>query len=167
MMLIAMSGLPGSGKTTIAHALAKELSCPVLSVDTIDVGMRNAGIDEDQPRGLAAYAVAQALADVQLRLGMSVIADAVNVATPARQAWIDLAAAHQVPLVVVDVQCSVPAAHRARVAARPVELREITCEDVQQKGKEATPWPVATHQVDSAQPVERVVAHILDQLGDS
>ncbi len=167
MTLIAMSGLPGSGKTTIAYALARQLGCPVLSVDTIEVGMRDAGLDFEQPRGLAAYAVGQALADVQLRLGMSVIADAVNVAPPARQAWMDLAAAHRVPLVVIDVKCSDTEAHRDRLEARPIEVLEIAWDEVERRGAEASPWPVQTLGVDSAQPVDGVVAQILDQLGNS
>ncbi len=164
MVLIAMSGVPGSGKTTIAHALAAELGYAVLSVDTIEAGMRRAGVDDDQPCGLAAYAVAQALADVQLRLGVKVIADAVNVADPARQAWMELAASHGVPLVVVEVRCSDVLLHRERLATRPVELREISWAEIEQRAQESAAWPVATCQVDSAQPVDAVVAHILDYL---
>ena len=73
-----MSGLPGSGKSTVAKRLASELGCAVISVDTIERGLREAGVDPEQPIGLAAYVVANRLADVQLGLGHTVIADAVN-----------------------------------------------------------------------------------------
>ena len=58
-----MSGLPGSGRSTVANLLASELGCAVLSVDTIERGMREAGVHPEQPIGLAAYAVANRLAD--------------------------------------------------------------------------------------------------------
>ncbi|MGB3761845.1 MAG: ATP-binding protein [Ornithinimicrobium sp.] len=161
-----MSGLPGSGKTTIAHALAAGLGCAVLSVDTIEAGMRRAGVGGDQPCGLAAYAVAQALADVQLRLGLPVIADAVNVAAPAREAWMELAAAREVPLVVVEVHCSDSLTHRERLESRPVELSAISWQEIERRRQQTSPWPVDTCQVDSIEPLDVVVSQVLTHLRD-
>ena len=92
--LIVMSGLPASGKSTVADGLARHVSMPVFSVDPIEAAMWRGGVPKDQT-GIAAYEVAVALAGEQLRLGHSVIADAVNPVDAPRAAWLELAAIHR------------------------------------------------------------------------
>ncbi len=74
--LIVLAGLPGSGKSTLAEALSRHFSLPLFSVDPIEAAMWRGGLAREQT-GIAAYGVAQALAEEQLRLGHSVIVDAV------------------------------------------------------------------------------------------
>ncbi|MFF1839063.1 AAA family ATPase [Streptomyces sp. NPDC058231] len=61
-MLIVMAGLPGVGKSSVAEALGRRLAAPVVSVDPIEAAMWRAGVARDQPTGLAAYVVAEAVA---------------------------------------------------------------------------------------------------------
>ncbi|MGI5175581.1 AAA family ATPase [Dactylosporangium sp. CA-152071] len=117
-MLIVMCGLQGTGKSTIAGQLARELPAPVLPVDPVEVALWAAGVDRDQPTGLAAFVVVGALASVMLKLGQTVIVDAVNDAEVARRQWRDLSARHEVPLRFVEVICSDEALHRRRLAER-------------------------------------------------
>ncbi|GIM94811.1 AAA family ATPase [Paractinoplanes toevensis] len=42
-MLIIVSGAPGTGKSTLAHRLARSLGCPVISRDEIREGIVHAG----------------------------------------------------------------------------------------------------------------------------
>lgn len=145
-----MTGLPGSGKSTVASELAADVGCAVISVDTIEHGLRDAGIDAEQPLGLAAYAVANRLVDTQLGLGQTVIADAVNHHPDARQAWLDLASAHGVDVRVIHVECSDEALHRERLETRDHELRVVPWQRVIELKETWTPWPVETEQVDTA-----------------
>ena len=150
MTLVVLSGLPGSGKTRVATVLGRELACAVVSVDTIERGLHDAGVDPAQPVGLAAYAVANRVVGVQLALGHTVVADAVNAHPEARQAWVDLAARHDRPLVVIEVRCSDEDLHRQRLETREHELREVPWERVQALRAAWTPWPVSTTVLDTA-----------------
>ena len=147
-----MSGLPGSGKTTIAHQLAAGFECAVISVDTIERGLHEAGIAADQPTGLAAYAAATGLVDVQLSLGLSVVIDAVNHDPAARQAWLDLAEAHGADISVVVVTCSDEQLHRQRLTARRRDRWASSWEHVFELRDSWTPWPVETEVVDTSGP---------------
>ncbi len=117
-VLIVMAGLPGGGKSTIAAAAARRLDCTVISVDPIEAAMWRAGIDREQPTGLAAYVVAEALAEEQLRLGHRVIVDAVNDVEPARRQWRDLAARAGVQVLFAEVVTTDAREHRRRLEER-------------------------------------------------
>jgi predicted kinase len=115
--LIVLSGLPGSGKSVLAESLSRALSVPIFSVDPIEAAMWRAGLAKNQT-GVAAYEVAQALADEHLRLRHSVIVDAVNPAEAPRAAWRKLAAKHRVPLKIIECVCSDETMLRQRIESR-------------------------------------------------
>ena len=117
-MLIVMAGLPGAGKSAVAQELRDRLSYPMISVDTIEEAILSAGIDDDQPTGLAAYLVAETLASGVLEAEGSVIVDAVNAVSPARDQWVALAERHGNAIAFVEVVCSDAAVLRARLEER-------------------------------------------------
>jgi predicted kinase len=73
-MLIVFSGLPGTGKTTIARELACRIGAVYLRIDVIEQALRDAGMLP----GASGYGVANALALSNLTVGHTVIADCVN-----------------------------------------------------------------------------------------
>ena len=99
--LIVMSGLSGSGKSTIAHELAKAMRMPVLSIDPIEAAMWASGLPRSDT-GLAAYYVARAIAAENLRLGQTVIIDAVNPVEDGGWWWRHLAAGKNLPLTCLE-----------------------------------------------------------------
>ena len=117
-MLVVMAGLPGSGKSAVAEDLARALNCAVLSVDPVEAAMWRSGVDRDQPTGLAAYVVVEALAAEQIALGHDVVVDAVNAVEPARDEWRQLADRTGSVLRFIEVCCSDEHEHRRRLETR-------------------------------------------------
>jgi len=161
-----MAGLPGSGKSTIAELVGEQLGKPLVSVDPIESSILRAGIDSDQPTGLAAYLVAEALAESIIRAGRGgVIIDAVNAVLPAREQWVNLAKRLGEPLKFVEVICSDPVIHRARLEARSrnlPNLAEPTWHAVEQSLDEYSEWTGASADaaritLDSVEPLDVLV----------
>ena len=140
--LIVLSGLPGSGKSVLAESLSRELSVPIFSIDAIEAAMWRAGLAKTET-GVAAYEVAQALADEHLRLRHSVIVDAVNPAEAPRAAWRNLAAKHRVSLKIIECVCSDETMLRQRIESRvhsTAATHELTWARLQQRRAEYEAW---------------------------
>lgn len=116
--VIVVCGLPGSGKTTLASALAAELPAAYLRVDVIETPLLLAGIDV----GPLGYQVVQAVAASNLALGIDVVIDLVDPWPETRRLWRDLAEQTATSLVVLECMVPDPAEHRRRVDARHPDL---------------------------------------------
>ena len=113
-VLVALSGLPGVGKTTIARALALASGATLLRIDAIEQAIRAAG---GEP-GAGGYAVATRLAAENLTLGRDVIADSVNPLAITREAFASAARQGGGRLIDVEVICADLREHRRRVETR-------------------------------------------------
>jgi predicted kinase len=164
-VLIAMAGLPGAGKSSVAEGLASALSAPVVSVDPIEAALLRAGIGRAQPTGYAAYVVAEAVAGGVLALGQTAIVDAVNAVEPARRQWRDLASRHRVRLAVIEVVCSDTALHRRRLEerVRGIEgLDEPDWSSVERRRAEYEPWTDRPLVLDSVNDLSANIKHALE-----
>jgi predicted kinase len=164
LKLIVLSGLPGSGKSVLAEGLSRSLSVPVFSIDPIEAAMWRGGLAKAQT-GIAAYDVAIALADEHLRLGHSVIADAVNPVEAPRAAWRNLAAKYLAELRIIECVCADEAAHRRRIEARVRKIDgmpEITWARVLERRAEYEAWADARLMLDtSTRSTEQLLAEAL------
>ncbi|WP_432512725.1 AAA family ATPase [Kineococcus sp. SYSU DK001] len=166
-MLIAMCGLPAAGKSALAGELARALAAPVLSVDPVEAAVWRAGVGRGEPTGVAAYAVVQTLAAENLRLGLTVVVDAVNDAAEARAAWRGLADREGVPLHFLEVRCSDPQVHRERLLGRRRDLDgfpEPTWASVEARRAAFTDWRQDRLVLDSLRPLDELTAEALDHL---
>lgn len=171
-MLIVTAGLPGTGKSTIAGAVGASLALPVISVDPLEAAILSAGIAADQPTGLAAYLVAETIAESVLAGGVGVIVDAVNAVEPARSQWVRLAVRRGVGIRFLEVTCSDPDVLRARLEKRDRQLAHVAEPDwhaVEQSLEEWVPWSgesaaVPRLTLDSVRPVEENVERAIQFL---
>jgi predicted kinase len=124
-MLIIFAGLPGTGKTSIARELACRLGALYVRIDSIEQAIRESsaitGSLDD-----AGYRVGYAVAEDNLRLGRTVVADSVNPLGLTRDAWVDVADRAQVRAVEIEVVCSDPREHRRRVETRAADIAGFT-----------------------------------------
>ncbi len=151
--LIALSGLPASGKSTVAATLACRIGAAYLSSDVVRKQL--AGIDprervrKEWRAGLYAsemtertYAELRARAARLLREGRAVVLDAMHGRRSERDAVRALAVEHGVPATVVELRSDDATAH-TRIAGR---------EDDPLRTSDAT-WAVYEAQRDGFEPV--------------
>ena len=165
--LVILAGLPGSGKSTLAEGLSRHFSLPLFSIDPIEAAMWRGGLHRDHT-GIAAYVVAQALAEEHLRLGHSVVIDAVNPVEEPRAAWRQLASRYNADLKIIECVCVDEATHRRRIEARirGIEgMREVTWARVEQRRTGYEPWTDPRLTLDtSAHPPERLLVAAIEYL---
>ena len=126
--LIVLAGLSGSGKSSIARGLAKEIGAVWLRVDSIEQAIRESGM---APGSLddAGYRAAYAVAQDNLRLGHDVIGDSVNPWMLTRNAWRDAGLRVGARVIEVEIVCSDPEEHRHRVETRANEVPGLVLPD--------------------------------------
>lgn len=125
-MLIILSGLPGTGKTTIGKALAARRSAAYVRVDEIEHALKQ-HYGFDHALGSSGYVVAFAIASSNLKLGNPVVADSVNPVPESRQGWRDVARAiGGGRFLEVEVICSDETEHRRRVEGRAADIDGFT-----------------------------------------
>jgi predicted kinase len=157
-VLIILSGLPATGKTTIARALAQAIGAVHVRIDAIEQALRTSGVAVDAH----GYRVGYAIAEDNLRLGRLVVADSVNPWPLTRAEWQDVARRAGVVPLDVEIVCSSETEHRRRVESRVADIAGHvlpTWEEV--VNRDYRPWSTDHLQIDTAHvAVEEAVRRI-------
>ncbi|KAF0812672.1 Adenylyl-sulfate kinase [Andreprevotia sp. IGB-42] len=122
-ILYIFSGLPGSGKTTLAQAITQQLEAAYLRIDTIEQVLRDLCAINVQGEG---YQMAYRIAADNLQQGMSVIADSCNPIALTRHAWAQVAQDAHAHYINIEVICTDPVEHRHRVETRAGTVPGLT-----------------------------------------
>ena len=166
LKLLLISGLPGSGKSTVAESLAAKLSIPLFSVDQIESSIIKSGLKRSFETGLAAYVVTETLAGEQLKLGMSVVIDAVSPVQEARDMWHNLVHMQNATLIIIECVLE-KELHKKRIESRRRNMfgiPEVTWDDVENRRKIYLPWKEERLVLDTSSTHEKNVQEALDYI---
>jgi len=138
LQLIIFTGLPGTGKSSLAEAVGRQLGIPVFAKDWLEATLLRCRTDSNPeivtPLGYVGYELLTTLAQRQLMLGQSAILDSVASTQSIRDKWRDLAAAYNASWNVIECICSDEAVHRAQLATRQRHIpgwHELTWAEVE------------------------------------
>jgi predicted kinase len=146
MKLILFCGLPGTGKSTLAEAIGRELNIPVFAKDWLEATLVRAGLvsnNRDKSLGIAGYDLLTTLAERQFKMGQSVILDCVASTESIRTTWRNLAAQYEADWLVVECICSDVHLHEARLLERKRGIPgwyELEWADVERIRSYYAPW---------------------------
>ena len=166
-VLVVMTGLPCSGKSSVARAVARSTPAAYLSVDPVHGALDAFGIDEWDPIGKAPYAVVRRLAEVQLKVGVSAVVDAVNPFESIRSDYRHLAADQNADCVVVSTTCSDAVLHQRRVATRHAAGNPVDWVEVERQARYYEAPAEVDVVVDAIEPLEANVAKVLEAIDTS
>jgi predicted kinase len=145
--LIVFSGLPATGKSSIAEAVARELGIPMFAKDRLAATLKRLGIGYGESGssmlGQAGYELLATLAQQQLRLGQSAILDSVLSWGSTRRRWRKIATDHDAEWYVIECICSDKVLHRTLLAGRRYNIpgwQELAWTEVERVNAYYKPW---------------------------
>lgn len=132
-LLFILSGLPGSGKSTLSQFIAKKYNALYLRIDTVEQGLRDICNLNVEGEG---YRLSYRIASDNLKLGLNVVADSCNPITLTRKEWENVAEVHNAIFINIEIICSDKNEHRKRIETRITDVDNLklpTWEEVENR----------------------------------
>ena len=121
-ILYIFSGLPATGKSTLAKIISKKLKVVYIRIDTIEQGIRDLCNFNVQGEG---YKLAYKIAEDNLKIGNSVISDQCNPIKITRNEWNDVAIKNDCKYINIEIICSNKEEHKNRIENRKTEIKNL------------------------------------------
>jgi predicted kinase len=164
-ILVLVTGLQGSGKSTVARLAADVLGAPLIAHDWAMSGLRpfpeiQTALNAMEPpgHGEVGWSLLRALAQSELRRGSSAVLDGVARA-PQVEALRLLAAQEGAQFLVVMTECSDPELHRSRIEGRERNIPgwyEFDWSHVEKSRQSWDPNMSVDLKIDSAEPLSTI-----------
>lgn len=153
------SGLPGTGKTTLAQMLARHAGAVYVRIDTVEQALRDLCDVKVEGEG---YRLSYRVAADNLKLGHSVVADSCNPIELSRTEWRQVAVDADADPVDIEIICSDTAEHRRRVETRRATVKGLVMPTwAAVEAREYGPWITSRIVIDTA---EHTPAESLEEL---
>lgn len=159
------SGLPGTGKTTLAEALGRRWRIPVFAAAWTIGALQRFGLVDRANRGPAAYALLRMLAERQLSLGQSAILDGMFGSEDVRTDFRHLASSRGAAWAGVECRISDPELHRRRIAGRHQQIPGWPDPDwahVEEMRPRFKPWVSERLAVDGSQSIHSNLVEVAE-----
>jgi len=161
--LYIFSGLPASGKSTLAKRLAHRTGAMYIRIDTVEQGLRELCNFKVESEG---YKLSYRIIRDNLALGISSISDSANLIEFTRKEWQDVAESVGATFININVRCSDTQEHEHRVNTRECEVKNLHLPNWQQvQDRHDEPWRSDVIKIDTAgQTIEASFAELVTKL---
>ena len=121
-ILFIFSGLPASGKSTLAKFIVREYNAVYLRIDTIEQGLRDLCNTKVEGEG---YRLAYRIASDNLKQNLNVVADSCNPINLTRNEWEEVAKLNKSDFINIEIICSDKTEHKKRAELRTSEVKNL------------------------------------------
>lgn len=164
-VLYAFSGLPGSGKTTLAKELSKIIGTTYIRIDTLEQGIKDLCRIDVQGEG---YELSYSIIADNLIVGNSVVVDSCNPIKLTRNAYEKVAAGNNSRCINIEILCSDKTEHKKRIEIRNYDIKNLklpTWEDVEKR--EYDKWDAERLIIDTAhKSIEESISELMYKISD-
>jgi hypothetical protein len=163
--LILLTGLPGTGKSTLAQHIGRTLKIPVFSRDGFESRLYTEGLTDGH--SVQGYLLLLDTIRKQLELGVSCVADAVFPLPGFRDELRNAADRYNASFKIIHSVCSNADLHQQRLTDRSVAVPwpPPDWDEVQRLRAMYTPWPDGSVlRVDAVNPLNDNLTRVYDYL---
>ena len=167
--ILVITGLPGTGKSTLADSIARVVGAPAFSVDWILGAIAPSGVMDGVERRVVRGLYERLLGSLltrQLMLGQSAVLDCIATDDTIED-WSALAHQYNARLVMVECVCSDETVHRSRIEGRTRNIpgwHEIDWNHVEFMKNELQPLHVPHLVVDAIESADTNVRTVLQHM---